>query len=330
LNILDKYDITVEKLLWIYEKMVKIRVFEERANKEFLAGNLPGFLHLYAGQEAIGVGVCANLRPEDMITTTHRSHGHSIAKGVDVKKMMAELGGKITGTSKGKGGSMHLFDTKVGMLGANGIVAGGVPMTVGAALYFQYKSMDNVSVTFFSDGAVNQGAFLESLNLASIWKLPVIFVCDNNGFAENTPISYHMSSRNLVDRSKGFNIDSEIVDGTDVLAVYSAAKKAIAQSRLGQGPVLLDCKCFRIYGHFTGDPDKIRTPEEKQSFKIKDPILKFTNAIIDEKIVDKNELETIDKKIDSEVEEAWQFQIDSPTPNVESILDGVYANYERD
>ena len=139
-----------------------------------------------------------------------------------------------------------------------------------------------------------------------------------------------MSSRNLVDRSKGFNIDSEIVDGTDVLAVYSAAKKAIAQSRLGQGPVLLDCKCFRIYGHFTGDPDKIRTSEEKQSFKLKDPILKFTNAIIDEKIVDKNELETIDKKIDSEVEEAWQFQIDSPTPNAESILDGVYANYESD
>ena len=322
----ENQGLTGEKLLWMYEKMFKIRTFEEKTNVEFSAGNLPGFLHLYAGQEAIAVGVCANLGHQDVITTTHRSHGHSIAKGVDVKKMMAELGGKVTGTSKGKGGSMHLFDRSVGMFGANAIVGGGVPMTVGAALSFKYKGERKVSVPFFGDGAVNQGAFLESLNLASIWKLPVVFVCDNNGFAENTPIYYHMSAKTLADRAIGFNMPGETVDGTDVLKVYSAAQKAVERARRGDGPTLLDCQCFRIYGHFTGDPDLIRSKEEKEEFKHRDPIRKFRDRILDEGLTSDDQVSEIESTVRSEIDEAWKFQLESPDPKPEDTLEGVYVN----
>ena len=328
MKILDKYDITVEKLLWIYEKMVKIRVFEERANKEFLAGNLPGFLHLYAGQEAIGVGVCANLRPEDMITTTHRSHGHSIAKGAAVKGMFAELHGSVEGLCKGKGGSMHVTDISKGVLGANAVVGASIPTATGAGLAFQYQKKDNVSVCFFGDGASNQGTFHESINLAAIWKLPVIYVCDNNGFAEQTPSNYHLSCEHVSDRAASYNIPGLLVDTSDVLQVYSAAKFAIDRARKGDGPTLIDSSGQRKYGHFVGDSQRYKSEEEKTNFDKYDPILKYKNNILDSNTVSDKQISDIESQINVEIDEGWKFGQQSKPPEAHEVYDDVYVSYK--
>ena len=224
------------RLLDMYERMVQIRTFEDTASKKFADSKMPGFVHLYAGEEAIAVGVCAHLTDKDYITSTHRGHGHCIAKGVDIEGMVAELMGKATGSCKGKGGSMHIADVDKGMLGANGIVGGGLPLACGAALTAKTLGTGGVAVCFFGDGAANQGTFHESLNLAAIWKMPVVFVCENNGYAESTPVSYHCSASDIANRAGAYEIPGIVVDGLDVFAVYEAAGEAVARVRRAEAP----------------------------------------------------------------------------------------------
>src|SRR3989441_3069719 len=239
-------------LLKMYEQMLTIREFEERAAKEFASGKVPGFVHLYAGEEAVAVGVCTHLTDDDFITSHHRGHGHCIAKGVNVQAMVAELLGREAGACRGKGGSMHIADVHKGMLGANGIVGGGFPLATGAALTAKFNGRGQVAVCFFGDGASNQGTFHESLNLASIWKLPVIFVAENNGYAESTPVTYHMSCRDIAERAVSYDMPGVAVDGLNVLGVYEAIGEAVARARRGEGPSLIECKTYRYYGHFEG------------------------------------------------------------------------------
>src|SRR5712691_2605988 len=242
-----------QRLLDMLRRMLTIRRFEERVKKEFADTNVKGFVHLYIGEEAVAVGVCSSLRKDDYVTSTHRGHGHCIAKGVDVRGMMAELFGKKTGTCKGKGGSMHIADLELGMLGANGIVGGGPPLACGSGLTAKVNKTDQVTICFFGDGASEQGTLHESLNLASIWKLPVIFVAENNGYAESTPAHYHCSVENIADRASGYNMPGVTLDGNDIFAVYEAAHEAVTRARAGQGPSLLECKTYRFNGHFEGD-----------------------------------------------------------------------------
>src|SRR2546422_2339045 len=260
------------QLLRMYEQMETIRVFEERAGKEFASGKVPGFVHLYAGEEAVAVGVCAHLTDDDYITSHHRGHGHCIAKGVSLREMAAELLGREAGACRGKGGSMHIADVNKGMLGANGIVGGGFPLATGAGLTAKHNGRGQVAVCFFGDGAANQGTFHEGLNLAAIWKLPVVFVCENNGFAESTPVSYHCSASDIANRAGAYEIPGIVVDGLDVFAVYEAAGEAVARARRGEGPTLIEAKTYRYYGHFEGDTILYRTKEELDAYRQRDPI----------------------------------------------------------
>ena len=255
-------DIPKDKLLWVYERMQLIRVFETRVSTEFGKGKIPGFVHLYAGEEAIAVGICAHLTDADYMTSTHRGHGHCIAKGVDVRGMMAELFGKATGICKGKGGSMHIADMDKGMLGANGIVGGGPPLACGSGLTAKTNGTDQVTICFFGDGASEQGTLHESLNLAAIWKLPVIFVAENNGYAEATPSHYHCSVENIADRAAAYNMPGVTIDGNDLVAVYESAHEAVARARAGQGPSLLECKTYRHFGHFEAMRRPIKLPRK--------------------------------------------------------------------
>ncbi len=239
-----------EQVRWMYEKMNQIRFFEDKVHDIFETGVLPGFVHLYAGEEAVAVGVCAHLTEKDSITSTHRGHGHCIAKGCDLDGMMAEIYGKVTGLCKGKGGSMHIADVEKGMLGANGIVGGGFPLAAGAGLTAKLKKTGAVAVCFFGDGANNHGTFHEGINLAAIWNLPVVFVAENNGFGEATPCSYASSCKSIADRAVGYNIPGEKVDGKDVEAVYEVAQKAIERARNGEGPTLIECVTYRILWPF--------------------------------------------------------------------------------
>ncbi len=320
-------EITKDKLLWIYERMRFIREFENRAAGLFAQGKVPGFVHLYAGEEAIAVGVCAHLSDRDYITSTHRGHGHCIAKGVDIKAMMCELYGKKNGSCKGKGGSMHIADVDKGMLGANGIVGAGGPLACGAGLTAKVKGTDQVTVCFFGDGASEQGTMHESMNLASIWKLPVVFVCENNGYAQTTPSRYHCSAADIADRATAYNMPGFIVDGTDLFAVYEAAGEAIARARRGEGPTLIECKAFRYYGHFEGDNLSYYTEEEKAGQKARDPIDKFTKGVIERKLLSKDELAKIDARAKEVLDEAVQLAEQSPYPALDEILTDVYVSY---
>jgi pyruvate dehydrogenase E1 component alpha subunit len=320
-------DITKDKLLWIYERMRLIREFENRAAELFAQGKVPGFVHLYAGQEAIAVGVCALLGDRDYITSTHRGHGHCIAKGVDIKEMMCELYGKKNGSCKGKGGSMHIADVDKGMLGANGIVGAGGPLACGAGLTAKVKKTDQVTVCFFGDGAAEQGTMHESMNLASIWNLPVIFVCENNGYAQTTPSCYHCAATDIADRATSYNMPGFSVDGTDLFAVYEAVGEAIAQARRGEGPTLLECKAFRYYGHFEGDNLSYYTEEEKAGQKERDPIDKFIKRVTERKLLSEAELAEIDARSKKVLEEAIQLAEQSPYPAVEEVLTDVYVSY---
>ncbi|HLZ56421.1 MAG TPA: thiamine pyrophosphate-dependent dehydrogenase E1 component subunit alpha [Ktedonosporobacter sp.] len=315
------------RLLRIYEQMATIRQFEERAGREFAAGKVPGFVHLYAGEEAVAVGVCMHLSDDDYITSHHRGHGHCIAKGVDLRAMAAELLGRETGACRGKGGSMHIADVHKGMLGANGIVGGGFPLATGAALTAKHNGRNQVAVCFFGDGAANQGTFHESLNLASIWKLPVVFVAENNGYAESTPVTYHMSCRNIADRAAGYNMSGEIVDGLDVFAVYDAAGEAIARARRGEGPSLIECKTYRYFGHFEGDAVTYRSKEEVASFRARDPIEALRRALQSSGVMIDTEFAEIDKHIAERIDDAWRYAEAAPLPAPEDALTDVYVNY---
>lgn len=319
-----------QKQLWIYRVMNEIRFFEEKAYEFFAANKLRGSVHLYTGEEAIASAIVSQLSDEDYITSTHRGHGHGIAKSGDLKSAMAELMGKETGFCHGRGGSMHIADLKKGNLGANAIVGGGIPIAVGGALAQSYLGKDNVTVTFFGDGASNQGTFHESLNLASVWNLPVIFVCENNGFGISVPVKQSTSVKDVSVRAKGYDIPGITVDGNDVYAIYEAAETAIKRARQGKGPTLIECKTYRWRGHWTGDPEVYRTKEEVKSWIEKDPIKRMKARMLEDKVATEAELEAIEKKAMADVEEAAAFAVASPEPDPKTVMDNVYYVPEKE
>ena len=310
----------------LYGKMVTIRLFEQTVESHFLAGEIPGFVHHYIGEEAIAAGIMANLTNRDYIESTHRGHGHTIAKGADLKRMMAEIFGKATGYCKGKGGSMHIADFSIGMLGANGIVGGGYTLAVGAGLATKLSGEDKVSVVFFGDGASNRGTFHEALNMAAIWQLPVLFVCEMNQWASTTPYRTTTSVENIADRCQGYSIPGYVVDGNDVLAVYEAAKDIVADIRAGKGPALLECKTYRIKGHFVGDPEKYRTKEEVQhEFETNNPITRFEEKVLKAGALTQADLDAVYKQAEQEIAEALKFAKESPEPAPEAIYEDLYV-----
>ncbi len=309
----------------IFRTMVKIRRFDETVIQLYADGEIPGFMHLYIGEEAVAAGVCAALNKSDYITSTHRGHGHCIAKGGRPDYMMAELFGRKTGYCKGKGGSMHIADLDIGILGANGIVSGGIPTAVGAAVGIQYQDDDRVAVSFFGDGATNVGQFHEACNLASIWELPVIFVCENNLFAQTTPRTEHQKIKDVAARASAYDMPAVTVDGNDVIEVYQASKEAVKRARDGGGPTFIECKTYRWRGHWEGDPQPYRTQDEVKEWKLKCPITRFRRYLIENKVMLKQELESIDKIIEDELQKAVEFARISPFPEPEEALDDVYT-----
>ena len=314
-----------EKLIDIYTVMVRIRTFEERVAKEFAAGKIPGFCHLYIGEEAVAAGACANLRLNDYITSTHRGHGHVIAKGAKTDRMMAELFGKRTGYNNGKGGSMHIADTDIGILGANGIVGAGVPIAGGAALSASLRGTDQVVVCFLGDGAVNNGRFHEGVNLAACWQLPVVYAIENNMYAESTNIKNTCKLTNLSDRACAYGIPGKTVDGNDVLAVCEAVGEAVTRARKGDGPSIVECKTYRWSGHYVGDPQVYKPKEEVDEWLKKDPIPRFRKALVEMGILSQKEAERISEEMLEEVDKAVKFAEESPFPAPEEALEGVYA-----
>jgi pyruvate dehydrogenase E1 component alpha subunit len=315
-----------EQLLDAYARMRTIRAFEEKLEELVKAGKLGGFLHLYAGEEAVAVGVCSQLGNADIVTSTHRGHGHCIAKGVDVKGMMAELFGRATGVCKGKGGSMHIADVDCGMLGANGIVGAGIPLTTGAALTAKLKKTENVAVCFFGDGATNQGQFHESLNMASNWKLPAVYVVENNGFGEFTPTEYVVPVKDIAERARSYAMRSDIADGMDFFDVYERAGEAIERARRGEGPTLLECKTYRFMGHFVGDPLVYRPKEEAEDWiQNRDPLQIFEAKVAEAGLVEESDLREIDGAVTRLLEEAIAEAEAAPLPDLSSILADVYA-----
>ncbi|HSB77871.1 MAG TPA: thiamine pyrophosphate-dependent dehydrogenase E1 component subunit alpha [Candidatus Methylomirabilis sp.] len=312
-------------LLEIYRKMVAVRTFEETAADLFLKGQLPGFLHCYIGEEAVAAGVCAHLTAQDMITSTHRGHGHAVAKGARFDMMMAELFAKKTGYCHGKGGSMHIADLDLGILGANGIVGGGIPIATGAGLALKMQGSDRVTVAFFGDGASNTGAFYEGVNLAAVWNLPVVFVCENNQYAESTPRTTHQKVKYVSDRAAAFNIPGVTMDGMDVFDVYQKTGEAIDRARAGEGPILLEARTYRFLGHFVGDPQPYRTKEEVEQWKQRDPILLFRKRVLGEGKFAAEELDAIDAALKKEIEAAVQFGRESPEPDIESALQDIFT-----
>jgi len=314
-----------EKLLEMYRTMVRIRAFEERVSREFAAANIPGFVHLYIGEEAIATGVCANLRTKDYITSTHRGHGHLIAKGGKVDEMMAELYGKKTGYCKGKGGSMHIANTDIGILGANGIVGAGITLAGGAALSAQMRGTDQVVICFLGDGASNRGTFHEGVNLAACWNLPVIYIIENNLYAEKTRISDTSKVGNIADRALAYGIPNITVDGNDVIAVYEAAGKAIARAKKGEGPTLMECKTYRWHGHYEGDSQKYKPKEEVEEWMRKDPIPAFRNRLFEMGLLTEKDADRVNQEINEQIEGAVKFAEESPLPAPEEALTDVFA-----
>jgi acetoin:2,6-dichlorophenolindophenol oxidoreductase subunit alpha len=314
-----------EKMVAMFTNMVKIRKFEERVAELFAAGKIPGFVHLYIGEEAVATGVCANLTDKDYITSTHRGHGHVISKGGDLKSMMAELFGRKTGYCKGKGGSMHIADMDLGILGANGIVGGGPPLAAGAALAVQLQGNDAVAACFFGDGASNQGTTHEAMNLASCWKLPVVFVNENNLYGISCCTSKSMCVADIADRAAAYDIPGVVVDGNDVIAVYEAATEAVKRARAGDGPSLIECKTYRHHGHFEGDPCLYRTDDELAEWKGKDPIPRFEKKLTDMGVLTEERIKEIKSSLAGQLDEAVSFAESSPFPDPKEITDDVYT-----
>jgi pyruvate dehydrogenase E1 component alpha subunit len=318
-------ELEASDLIEIYRKMLMIRLFEEEVVKLFSRGQIPGFLHTYIGEEAVAVGVISALRKDDYVTSTHRGHGHCIAKGADINRMMAELFGKATGYCKGKGGSMHIADFELNMLGANGIVGAGLPFACGAGLSSKMRKTDQVAVGFFGDGASNEGTFHESLNLAAVWSLPVLFVCENNQYA----VSYHVQKaslvENLAERASAYGIPGVTVDGCDVMSVHDAASQAVDRARKGKGPTLLECKTYRWRGHYEGDPQTYRTKEEVAEWMKKCPISLFEDKLYTMKVMTRDTAKEVRAQIRKQVEEAVKFAQDSPYPEPESAATDVFA-----
>ncbi len=310
----------------LYRRMALIREFELRAIRERRNGLIPGFIHACVGQEATAVGACTALRPDDVITSTHRGHGHLIAKGGDPRYMMAELAARGVGYCGGKGGSLHMADFNLGILGANGIVAGGIPMAVGAALAFQMRNEQRIALAFFGDGAVNEGAFHEAANLAGLWKLPVIFFCENNLYGEGTPQHRQAPLRDLAQRAASYGFPGVIIDGNDVMAVYEATTQAAERARAGEGPTFIEGKTYRYRGHYEGDPMVYRSQEELAAWKARDPIRRWRERLLASGDAQASELEIIDKEVQEQLDEAVAFAKASPPPPLEAALAGVYGH----
>ena len=320
-------DISNKTLLDMHKRMVRIRHFEEAAGKLMEDGKVPGALHLYVGQEAVAAGVMVHLTNKDQITSTHRGHGHLIAKGGEFNKMYAELYGKATGYCKGKGGSMHICDMDLGMIGANGIVGGGPPIAMGAAFSNKFRKTKDVAATFFGDGASNEGAFHEAANMAALFKLPVLFVCENNGYGEYTSQENHQAVVDVADRAAGYGMPGVVVDGMDAIAVYEAAGEAVARARAGHGPTLLECKTYRYYDHVgvRGMGLKYRSDEEVELWQQRDPIDRLEAHLLEQGISTKRKLENVHKATLKEVEEGIAFAEESPLPEPSALLEDVYA-----
>ncbi|WP_028935937.1 thiamine pyrophosphate-dependent dehydrogenase E1 component subunit alpha [Pseudonocardia spinosispora] len=316
-----------EQLLEAYRTMRTIRDFEERVHEEFASGDIPGFVHLYAGEEASATGICMHLDDRDAIASTHRGHGHCIAKGVDVIGMMAEIYGKSTGSCKGKGGSMHIADLSKGMLGANGIVGGGPPLICGRALASKQLGTGGVAVAFFGDGASNQGTTLESLNLATVWNLPVIFVAENNGYAEATSSTWSVATDDIADRAAAFGMPGVIVDGFDFFAVHEAAGEAIARAREGGGPTLIEVKFTRYFGHFEGDQQLYRGDEVANARENLDCLKRFRAAVTDGGQLNADQLDAIDTEVAALIDRSVDEAKAAPKPTAADLLTDVYVSY---
>jgi len=314
-----------EKLAKIYQRMLEIRCFEEKVYDLYGQNLVPGTIHLYAGQEAVAAGVCANLRRDDYITSTHRGHGHCIAKGAKLERIMAEILGKKTGYCKGKGGSMHIADFSVGMLGATAVVGAGIPIATGAGLSIKLRETDQVVACFFGEGASNQGTFHEGINMASIWALPVLFVCENNLYAMGTRQSRVMAIENVADRAVAYGIPGRVVDGNDVLAVYEVAHKAVERARKGKGPTLIECKTYRHKGHSRFDPAAYRSKEEVEEWLTRDPISRFKARLLEMNVLTEQRAREIEESVTADVEKAVQFALESPYPEPEEALEDLYV-----
>ena len=315
-----------EKLLWIYERLTLIREFEERLKWLVETGVPVGPVHYYAGQEACAVGVCAALEPSDWIASTHRGHGHCIAKGVEVRRMMAELYGKVTGTNRAKGGSMHMTDIRVGMLGVNPIVGMGATHAVGAALSAKVRGTKQVAAAFFGEGAASIGAIHEAMNLAAIWKLPVIFVCENNGYSQSTPVEYAVPVPRIADRASAYRMPGTTVDGQDVISVWQAANAAVSRARAGGGPSLVECMTYRYYGHHQGDDTRrYRTQEEEDAARQRDCIRRFREQMLKGGVLSGEELAVIDARNREKINDAVAFAEASPLPDPEELYTDVFV-----
>ena len=318
--------LTTEKQIEMLRSMQTIRRFEERASDDYQAGAIYGVVHCYIGEEAVAVGVCAALNSNDQIISTHRGHGHCLAKGADLNRMMAELYGRQTGYCKGKGGSMHIADFSIGMLGANGIVAGGIPIVTGAGLAAQLEGKGRVAVSFFGDGASNAGPFHESINIAATWKLPMLYVCENNLYSAGTTAAETLALSDVAARAAGYGIPGVVVDGNDVMAVYEAAEAAVSRARAGQGPTLIECKTYRWRGHTErpGQEDP-RPKEEIEEWQRRDPINRFATSLMEHGILTEEAWQKMDAEILAAIEDAVRFSEESPFPEPEAAVEDIFA-----
>ena len=314
-----------EFLLEIYRKMVLIRKFEERVKYLFLEGIMPGTIHQYMGQEACAVGVCTALNGDDVITSTHRPHGHALAKGLTVDEMMGELFGKVTGCCKGKGGSMHMGNPDKGMIPAIAIVGGGIPVATGAALAFKMRKQKRVAVCFMGDGATNEGAFHEGVNMGAIWNLPIVYVVENNLYGASTPVGMAFKTKTIAERSCAYGIDGITIDGNDILKVYETSKELIERARTGQGPSLLELTTYRITGHSRRDPCLYQPAEERKAALENEPIARFEKYLLDNQVADKPSLEQIGEEIEQEIEGAVEKALAAPFPKPEDTLEEMFV-----
>ena len=315
-----------DELIELYRQMLLIRRFEEKSAEAYVAGKIGGFCYLYIGQEAVGVGAISAIRQDDYVLASYREHGLALAKGMTARSIMAELFGKATGCSKGKGGSMHMFDKALGFLGGHAIVGGQIPLATGTAFASKYQGKDQVTLCFFGEAAVNQGAFHESLNMAQLWKLPCIYICENNQYGMGTSLARAMSLSDIAQKACAYEIASEFVDGMDVLAVREATQRAVERARKDYLPTLLEVRTYRFMGHSMSDPGNYRTRAEIEKYQERDPIKLFSASLLEEKIIDDKALEEIDRKVREEVEDSLKFAEESPLPDPEELYTDVYAN----
>jgi len=319
--------LTREQLLEMHYKMALLRRFEEKSAEEYTRGKIGGFMHLYIGQEAVGVGSISTLRPDDKILSSYREHGHALAKGMAPRAVMAELYGKVTGCSKGKGGSMHMWSNELGLFGGNAIVGAQLPIAAGVAFAAQYLNQDSVTVCFFGDGAVDEGAFHEALNLAAIWKLPVVYICENNQYSMGMAVSKAWAVDSLMPRAAAYNMPGEQIDGMDVIAVYEAAKRAVEHARSGEGPYLLEVKTYRFRGHSMTDPSYYLTRQEEQQWRTtRDPIGMFEKKLLDLGLVTQTELDENDARATEVAEDAAEFAENSPNPALEELYTDIMVD----